>query len=66
MCGPSALTSVLNYYSVGYGIDEVTAAVFEEKLRREPCLMDMLIYAKIKGFNAKAYKSGPFDLKGPG
>lgn len=62
MCGPSALTSILNYYSVGYDVDEVTAAVFEEKINGT-LMMDMLIYAKVKGFNASAYKSGPFDLK---
>lgn len=62
MCGPSALTSVLNYHSVGYDIDEVTEAVFEEKIQGT-LLMDMLIYAKLKGFNASVYKSGPFDLK---
>ncbi|MBE9531300.1 MAG: C39 family peptidase [Proteobacteria bacterium] len=62
MCGPAALTSLLNYYSFGYDIDEVTAEVFEEKIQGT-LLMDMLIYAKLKGFNAKAYESGPFDLK---
>ena len=62
MCGPSALTSLLNYYGFGYDIDEVTAAVFEEKINGT-LLMDMLIYTKLKGFNAKVYNSGPLDLK---
>jgi hypothetical protein len=62
MCGPSALTSILNYYSFGYDIDEVTAQVFEEKIEGT-LLMDMLIYAKLKGFSAKVYNSGPLDLK---
>jgi ABC-type bacteriocin/lantibiotic exporter with double-glycine peptidase domain len=62
MCGPSALTSILNYYSVGYDIDEVTEAVFEEKIQGT-LLMDMLIYAKIKGFTAQVYNSDLLDLK---
>ncbi len=62
MCGPSTLTSILNYYSVGYDIDEVTAKVFEEKIQGT-LLMDMLIYAKLKGFRAKVYNSGLLDLK---
>lgn len=62
MCGPSALTSILNYYSVGYDINEVTAEVFEEKIQGT-LLMDMLIYAKLKGFRAKVYNSDLLDLK---
>jgi hypothetical protein len=62
MCGPAALTSLLNYYSFGYDLDEVTSAVFEEKINGT-LLMDMLIYAKLKGFNAQVYNSGPYDLK---
>lgn len=62
MCGPASLMSILNYYSFGYDLDEVAAAVFVEKIQGT-LMMDMLIYAKLKGFNAQVYKSGPFDLK---
>lgn len=62
MCGPSALTSILNYYSSGYDIDVVTREVFVEKLQGT-LMMDMLIYAKLKGFTAKAYLSSMIDLK---
>jgi len=62
MCGPSALTSILNYYSFGYALDEVERNIFVEKLQGT-LMMDMLIYAKLKGFKAKAYMSGMTDLK---
>ncbi len=62
MCGPSSLTSVLNYHSSGYDIDIVTREVFVEKIQGT-LLMDMLIYAKLKGFTAKAYSSDMLDLK---
>lgn len=62
MCGPSALTSILNYYSSGYDIDAVQREVFTEKLNGT-LMMDMLIYAKLKGFKTEAYLSDMIDLK---
>jgi ABC-type bacteriocin/lantibiotic exporter with double-glycine peptidase domain len=61
MCGPSALTSILNYYSSGYELSEVTEELFVEELQGT-LVMDMLIYAKLKGFKASAYSSGMMDL----
>ncbi|MEE9543016.1 MAG: cysteine peptidase family C39 domain-containing protein [Thermodesulfobacteriota bacterium] len=62
MCGPSVLTSILNYYSSGYDIDAVQREVFTEELNGT-LMMDMLIYAKLKGFKTEAYLSDMIDLK---
>lgn len=61
-CGPAALASVLNYYGKNINADDVAKKVFQERLKGS-LAVDMLIYAKEAGFNARYYKSGIADLK---
>ncbi|MFQ5465084.1 MAG: C39 family peptidase [Thermodesulfobacteriota bacterium] len=69
-CGPAALASVIGYYAYirqGEPMDpglpgEVARAVYKDKLRGT-LAMDMLLYAKERGFAAEHYGGGFDDLK---
>lgn len=62
MCGPSAVTSVMNYYGSGVDLKEATEAVYTGKLKGT-LPIDVVIYAKEKGFDASYYEGGLDDLK---
>ncbi|MBI1910732.1 MAG: C39 family peptidase [Deltaproteobacteria bacterium] len=62
MCGPAAMASVVGYWGEGKEMDEVAKEVYHEKLRGT-LPIDLLIYAKEKGFDAKFYKGDLDDLK---
>ncbi|MBI5560679.1 MAG: C39 family peptidase [Deltaproteobacteria bacterium] len=62
MCGPSSLASVLNYYGAGVSMEEVAGEVYMAGLKGSLSI-DLLIYAKGKGFNASYYSGGLPDLK---
>ena len=62
MCGPSAVASVMNYYGSGVSTKEVEDAVYTGKLKGT-LPMDIVIYAKEKGFDASYYEGGLDDLK---
>jgi len=62
MCGPSAVTSVMNYYGSGVDLKEASDAVYTGKLKGT-LPIDIVIYAKEKGFDASYYEGGLDDLK---
>jgi len=62
MCGPAALASVIGYYGAAAGMKDVAAEVYSEKLKGT-LPMDLLLYAKAKGFEAKFYKGSMNGLK---
>ncbi|MFZ3071841.1 MAG: C39 family peptidase, partial [Thermodesulfobacteriota bacterium] len=62
MCGPSAVTSVMNYYGSAVDLKEVTEAVYTGKLKGT-LPIDIVIYAKEKSFDASYYEGGLDDLK---
>ncbi len=62
MCGPSSLASVIGYWGVRTDMKDVAKEVYEEKLKGT-LPIDLLIYAKEKGFDAAYYKGGIEDLK---
>lgn len=62
MCGPAALASVIGFYGASTGMDEVASEVYAEKLKGT-LPMDLLIYAREKGFDAKYFKGGMESLK---
>lgn len=62
MCGPAALASVIGYYGTEAGMEAVAAEVYSEKLKGS-LPMDLLLYAKAKGFEAKYYKGSMAGLK---
>lgn len=63
MCGPAALASVMEYYGGADRFDEVAKEVYSEVLKGT-LPVDLLIYAREKGFNARYYEGGFEDLKG--
>jgi hypothetical protein len=62
MCGPAALASVVGYYGPSEGMEGVAREVYSEKLKGT-LPVDLLLYAKAKGFEAKYYKGSMIGLK---
>lgn len=66
MCGPAALTSLLNYYNgasqARYDLAAVEEAIYIEKIGGT-LLVDMLIYAREHGFYGEYYSGSIDDLK---
>ena len=62
MCGPASLASVIGYYGVKRDMKDVAREVYEEKLKGT-LPIDILIYAKGKGFDAKFYRGGLEDMR---
>ncbi len=62
MCGPSSLASVLNYHGEEVDPEEIASKVYRQDLRGS-LLMDLLLYAKERGFYAVYYSGGLDDLK---
>ncbi|MFQ5900110.1 MAG: C39 family peptidase [Thermodesulfobacteriota bacterium] len=61
-CGPSSLASVLNFYGMEIGQEEIAREIFLPKLKGS-LTIDMLNYAKELGFKARFYKGDMADLK---
>ncbi len=62
MCGPATLASVLNYHGHPVSLEALTDALYRPELGGA-LSMDMLIYAKKTGLDAKYYKSSMEDMK---
>lgn len=62
MCGPAALASVIGFYGAPGGMDPVAAEVYNVKLKGT-LPMDLLLYAREKGFEAKFFKGSMEGLK---
>ncbi|MBI5599904.1 MAG: C39 family peptidase [Deltaproteobacteria bacterium] len=62
MCGPASLADVLNYYGMKTSLEEVSKGVYRPELKGTLSI-DMLLYAKDKGFEADFYSGGIEDLK---
>jgi len=63
MCGPAALASVTAYWATGKpDMEEIASGIYLEKLKGT-LPMDMLLYARQKGFDAEFYASSMDDLR---
>ncbi len=62
MCGPAALASVMAFYGEQTGPDEIARAAYLKGLKGT-LMVDLLIYAKGRGFNASYYRGGMDDLR---
>lgn len=62
MCGPAALAGVIGFWGGSAGMDDVARGVYEEKLKGT-LPMDLLIYAREKGFDASYYRGSFDDLR---
>ena len=61
-CGPASLASVMNFYGVSVTEEEIAKEVYNTKLSGT-LSMDILIYARTKGFDALYYKGNMEDIK---
>ena len=61
-CGPASLAGVMNFYGVSVTEEEIAKEVYNTKLSGT-LSMDILIYARTKGFDAFYYKGNMEDIK---
>ena len=61
-CGPASLAGVMNFYGVSVTEEEIAKEVYNTKLSGT-LSMDILIYARTKGFDAFYYKGNLEDIK---
>ena len=62
-CGPATLASVLNYHGSQVTPGEIAEAIYEKRLKGTLSI-DLMLFARRMGFNAKSYKGSISDLKG--
>ena len=62
MCGPAALASVMRYYGADVRQEEIAGAVYSPRIKGA-LTMDLLLYAKERGFRAEYYSGGLDDLR---
>jgi len=62
-CGPAALASVLNYYGCQVTPGEIAEAIYEKRLKGTLSI-DLTLFARRMGFNARTFKGSISDLKG--
>jgi predicted double-glycine peptidase len=60
-CGPASLAGVLSYYGDNVGPDEITESIYRENIRGTVSL-DMVLYARNRGFASKWYKGNTDDI----
>jgi len=61
-CGPACLAGVLSFYSEDVTPDEVADAIFRKNIRGTVTI-DMLLYARHKGFSARWYSGSVDDIR---
>lgn len=62
MCGPAAIASVMGYFMASLTMEDVAKEVYNERWKGT-LPIDLVIYAKVKGFDAEFYRGGLPDLK---
>ena len=61
-CGPTAMASILSFYGLGVDIDEIAEKIYRPELKGA-ITMDVFLYAKERGLQAKLYRGSMEDLK---
>jgi predicted double-glycine peptidase len=61
-CGPASLAGVLSFYGAEVTPDHVAEAIFRKDIRGTVTL-DMLLYAREKGFSARWYSGSAEDIR---
>lgn len=61
-CGPASLASVMNYHGLAVTPGEIAADIFS-KSAKGTLNLDLLIYARKKGFNAIHYSGSMEDIR---
>lgn len=62
-CGPAALASVLNYHGCRVTPEEIAEAIYKKRLKGTLSI-DLTLFARRMGFNARTLKGSISDLKG--
>jgi predicted double-glycine peptidase len=60
-CGPASLAGVLNYYGDTVTPGEIAEAIYRQKIRGTVSL-DMVLYARQRGFASKWYEGSTDDI----
>ncbi|MGD8688119.1 MAG: C39 family peptidase [Syntrophobacterales bacterium] len=60
-CGPASLAGVLNYYGDTVTPGEIAEAIYRQKIRGTVSL-DMVLYARQRGFDSKWYEGSTDDI----
>jgi ABC-type bacteriocin/lantibiotic exporter with double-glycine peptidase domain len=61
-CGPACLAGVLNFYGDGVTPNEIGEAIFRKHIRGTVTL-DMVLYARNRGFSARWYSGSVDDIR---
>jgi ABC-type bacteriocin/lantibiotic exporter with double-glycine peptidase domain len=61
-CGPASLAGVLNFYGDTVTPDQIARAIFRDNIHGTVTL-DMVIYAREKGFSARWYSGSAYDIQ---
>jgi predicted double-glycine peptidase len=61
-CGPASLAGVLNFFGEGVTPDEIAEAIFRRDIRGTVTL-DMVLYARKRGFLAEWYNGSVNDIR---
>ena len=61
-CGPSSLASVMNFYGISVSEEDIAKEIYNPKLIGTLSI-DMLQYARAKGFNASYHKGNIEEIK---
>ncbi|MBI5970683.1 MAG: C39 family peptidase [Deltaproteobacteria bacterium] len=62
LCGPAAVASVTGYFNSAVSMEDAAKAVYDERWKGT-LPIDLVIYAKEKGFDAEFYKGSLADIK---
>ena len=60
-CGPASLAGVLNYYGDTVTPNEIAESIYRQKIRGTVSL-DMVLYARQRGFDSKWYEGNTDDI----
>lgn len=61
-CGPASLAGVLNYYRAALSPDEIARAIYRKRGVRGTLSLDMVLYARDRGFSAEFYRGSVGDI----
>jgi len=61
-CGPASLAGVLNFYGYAVTPDQIASAIFRDNIHGTVTL-DMVLYAREKGFSSKWYSGSANDIQ---
>ena len=61
-CGPASLASIINFYGITISVEDISKEIYNPELKGS-LSMDILRYARTKGFIASYYKGSMENIK---